>query len=156
MWNQFLSARPRGTRRGSASSRTIAKRFYPRVRVGRDRRSPLRLPRRSGFYPRVRVGRDMSCRHTRTSPDWFLSARPRGTRRRSAPNWNSLLVFLSARPRGTRHKNGVECIYMSYVSIRASAWDATHLFAYQQKDSTVSIRASAWDATWQLPVRCFR
>ena len=87
-------------------------------------------------------------RKVRPAQYLFLSARPRGTRLLTAPFLRCHIAFLSARPRGTRpircygNPSGRDCFYprvrvgrdlvLRYisniirVSIRASAWDATH------------------------------
>ncbi len=57
---------------------------------------------RIGFNPRVRMGRDMRTPKTALAARVFQSTRPHGTRRMNCPGSNDLRLFQSTRPHGTR------------------------------------------------------
>ena len=141
--------------------------FNPRVRAGRDCRSPMTARRPACFNPRVRAGRDVlrpsvllllavsihaSARDATLSAGvftqraWFQSTRPRGTRRIKRLQPRSLTMFQSTRPRGTR----LDVIEFSNVCnsfnprVRAGRDRIKRLHPLSL---TVSIHASARDAT---------
>jgi len=99
----------------------------------------------------------------------FQSAPPRGRRHGAAGNRTRPVGFQSAPPRGRRHprarpggggvsfnprlrvggdqSRGVSPMRSAFVSIRASAWEATPRPRVPPGWLPVSIRASAWEAT---------
>ena len=124
------------------------RRFYPRVRVGRDQSLTDKAASIFLFLSARPRGTRLFFKYLFRIASLFLSARPRGTRLDEGSPDGDCTVFLSARPRGTRHADWELFLGEYAVSIRASAWDATHNLFGSKRLRGVSIRASAWDATF--------
>ena len=120
----FQSTRPRGTRRIHDNK--------------------IINPFRVSIHASARDATTDSCTLSRCP--LFQSTRPRGTRRRLLLSSGSLSGFQSTRPRGTRHCPDV-LKSLAFVSIHASARDATVDPAGKSLLHLVSIHASARDAT---------
>ena len=102
------------------------------------------------FYPRARVGRDRKIADSCYYVAKFLSTRPRGARQ---PRRESLTgqdrVSIHAPAWGATHHHGDVCDLLS-VSIHAPAWGATLLIGASEPMMSVSIHAPAWGATDHL------
>ena len=160
------STRPRGARPRARASRSPARGFNPRARVGRDGSIPLAghgdgfqstRPRgarpcpcrwsasRGRFNPRARVGRDLIGRHNLTL-GVFQSTRPRGAR---PPGVSSDCGLGSFNPRarvGRDRSSKPSRKTTRSFNPRARVGRDTNLLAWVWF-SEVSIHAPAWGAT---------
>ena len=87
--------------------------------------SSFSFPSCFDFNPRIRVGCDLP-----------------GIKKREVSN-----VFQSTHPRGMRQIMGLKWEDVDFISIHASAWDATDAFFNCTVSPMISSHASAWDAT---------
>ena len=164
---RFQSTRPRGTRLRTRCTAPMSFCFNPRVRAGRDvpfsssmqsaipfqSTRPRGTRRRAGVpFIQIQVSIHASARDATTARQLstphllFQSTRPRGTRRKKRVK-RSIKGGFNPRVRAGRDLSANMPGDGSWVSIHASARDATALCCRRVFGIRVSIHASARDAT---------
>ena len=105
--------------------RTVHSGFYPRLRGGGDMLSALPQAHCQSFYPRLRGGGDGISLNLASIERLFLSTPPRGRRLNRPLSSVATTRFLSTPPRGRRRFRSVCVKPDAWVSIHASAGEAT-------------------------------